>query len=80
MPGTGHTREDLTARQVKFWSVFSYYVVYDPDSDPIEIITVIHGARDVQQLLKQGCSSPNIALDVIVGTPHDCLMNWLRFP
>ena len=50
MPGTGHTREDLTARQVKFWSVFSYYVVYDPECNPIEIITVIHGARDVQQL------------------------------
>jgi antitoxin ParD1/3/4/toxin ParE1/3/4 len=52
MPGMGHTREDLTARRVKFWSVFSYYVVYDPECNPIEIITVIHGARDVQQLLK----------------------------
>ena len=25
-PGIGHTREDLTERPVKFWSVFSYLV------------------------------------------------------
>jgi toxin ParE1/3/4 len=50
-PGIGHTREDITARPVKFWSVFSYLVVYDPQTDPLEVIAVIHGARDVQQLL-----------------------------
>lgn len=31
-PGMGHTREDLTDRPVKFWSVYSYLVVYDPAS------------------------------------------------
>lgn len=28
-PGIGHTRPDLTDRQLKFWSVYSYLVVYD---------------------------------------------------
>jgi plasmid stabilization system protein ParE len=51
-PEIGHVRADLTNRAVKFWSVFSYLVVYDPASDPLTIITVVHGARDVEQLLK----------------------------
>ena len=52
MPGMGHSREDLTERPVKFWSVFSYLLVYDPSSDPLEIVAVIHGARNVEQILK----------------------------
>ncbi len=52
MPGMGHTREDLTARPVKFWSVYSYLVVYDPESSPLTVIAVLHGARDIEQILK----------------------------
>lgn len=52
-PGIGHAREDLTKRPLKFWSVFSYLVVYDPASDPVTIIAVLHGARDVAQILKK---------------------------
>ena len=29
-PDIGHAREDLTNRPLKFWSVYSYLVVYDP--------------------------------------------------
>lgn len=51
-PGIGHLREDLTDRPVKFWPVFSYYVVYDPEtSNPLEILSVVHGAREVARLL-----------------------------
>ena len=52
-PGIGHTREDLTNRPLKFWSVYSYLVVYDPASDPLTIIAVLHGARDVAQILRE---------------------------
>lgn len=52
-PGIGHTREDLTSRPVKFWSVYSYLVVYDPESRPVTILAVLHGARDVEHLLKR---------------------------
>ena len=52
MPEMGHTREDLTKRPVKFWSVFSYLVVYDPASRPLTVLAVLHGARDVGRLLK----------------------------
>ena len=51
MPELGHTREDLTARPVKFWSVHSYLIVYDPASAPPTIIAVLHGARDIERHL-----------------------------
>lgn len=51
-PGLGHVREDLTDRPLKFWSVWSYLVVYDPQSQPLTIHTVAHGARDVTALLE----------------------------
>jgi plasmid stabilization system protein ParE len=49
-PGIGHTREDLTDRPVKFWSVYSYLIVYDPESRPLTIVAFLHGARDVREL------------------------------
>ena len=51
-PGMGHTRADLTVRPVKFWSVYSYLVVYDPASAPLTVVAVLHGARDVENILK----------------------------
>jgi plasmid stabilization system protein ParE len=50
-PGAGHSREDLTDAPVKFWTVFSYLIAYDPAKRPIEIVRVMHGARDVPSLL-----------------------------
>jgi plasmid stabilization system protein ParE len=52
-PGIGHTREDLTDRPLKFWTVYSYLLVYDPLSRPLTIVAVLHGARDVERLLKR---------------------------
>ena len=51
-PGMGHTRADLTARPVKFWGVYSYLIVYDQASSPLTVVAVLHGARDVEDLLK----------------------------
>jgi len=52
-PGIGHVRQDLTDRPLKFWSVYSYLVVYDPDRDPLTIVAVLHGARNVAEILKE---------------------------
>ena len=52
-PGIGHVSEDLTSRPLKFWSVYSYLVVYDPTRDPLTIVAVLHNARDVAQILKE---------------------------
>jgi plasmid stabilization system protein ParE len=51
-PEMGHARADLTARPVRFWSVYSYLIVYDPASSPLTIVAVLHGARDVEHILK----------------------------
>lgn len=50
-PGIGHTREDLTARPVKFWPVYSYLIVYDPATNPIQILRVLHATRDIARTL-----------------------------
>jgi toxin ParE1/3/4 len=50
-PGIGHVREDLTEEPVKFWPVFSYLIVYDPEKRPVEIVRVLHGALDIPSLL-----------------------------
>jgi len=51
LPEAGHRREDLTEEPVKFWPVYSYLIIYDPARSPIEIVRVLHGARDVARLL-----------------------------
>lgn len=50
-PGVGHLRQDLTARPLKFWSIYSYLIVYDPLTQPIQIIRVLHGMSDVEDIL-----------------------------
>jgi antitoxin ParD1/3/4/toxin ParE1/3/4 len=51
-PQIGHAREDLTDRPVKFWRVFSYLIVYEPTSVPLTVVAVLHGARDLEDILK----------------------------
>jgi plasmid stabilization system protein ParE len=52
MPGIGHSREDLTEHPVKFWTVRSYLIIYNPKSFPLTIVAVLHGSREVEYLLK----------------------------
>lgn len=51
MPRQGHRRTDLTDKPVLFWPVGSYLIVYNAASQPIQIVRVLHGARDVPNLL-----------------------------
>jgi antitoxin ParD1/3/4/toxin ParE1/3/4 len=37
---------------VKFWPVYSYLIVYSPDTRPLEIVRVLHGARDIAPILE----------------------------
>jgi plasmid stabilization system protein ParE len=50
-PGAGHVREDLTSRAVKFLPVYSYLIAYDPKTKPVKIIRVLHGMRDIEEIL-----------------------------
>ena len=51
-PGSGHWRKDLTHEPVKFFSVYSYLIVYWPETKPLQVVAILHGQRDVERLLK----------------------------
>ena len=46
----GHKREDLTHKAVLFWPVGSYLIVYRAQPS-IEIVRVLHAARDLRKIL-----------------------------
>ena len=50
-PGKGHRRPDLTERNVLFFSVYQYMIVYRP-AKAVEIVAILHGKRDLGSLLK----------------------------
>lgn len=51
VPGQGHRREDLTRKDLLFFNVYSYMIVFRI-ADPIEIVRVLHGRRNLKRLLK----------------------------
>ena len=51
-PGAGHWRKNLTNQGVKFFPIYSYLIVYRPDTKPLQIVSVLHGRRDVEKILK----------------------------
>jgi plasmid stabilization system protein ParE len=48
-PGIGHRRRDLcTDTCVRFHTVRIWYlIVYEIDTEPLRIVRILHGARDV---------------------------------
>jgi plasmid stabilization system protein ParE len=50
-PLMGHQREDLTSRKVRFWNCYSYLIIYSAESEPISIVRVLSGYRDITSLL-----------------------------
>lgn len=50
-PQIGHSRPDFTDRPVRFWPVKSHYLIVYKDTNPIEIVRVLSGYRDIANLL-----------------------------
>ena len=69
MPGIGHLRQDLAAEPLRFYRVYNYLILYRPDSRPLAVVRVLHGARDIRALLG-GNSSQSFAScdDVATGS------------
>jgi plasmid stabilization system protein ParE len=44
-------RQDLTDKPVLFWSVYSYLIIDNPVTNPLEIVRVLHGAQDLPRVL-----------------------------
>ena len=53
-PVSGRLRRELTSRPLRFWPVRqfpNYIVVYDPAAKPLQIIRLLHGKRDLKDLI-----------------------------
>lgn len=53
LPSLGHRRRDLTTHDLKFHRVRKNYLSVYQDRDSIEIVRILHGARDVMRELNQ---------------------------
>lgn len=51
-PGAGATPGTLTGDHLRWWPVYGWLEIYDSTSDPIIILRVIHGARELERLLR----------------------------
>jgi plasmid stabilization system protein ParE len=54
-PLAGSIREYLTIRSVRFWVVqpySNYLLVYDPATKPVQILRIVHAARDLRSELR----------------------------
>jgi plasmid stabilization system protein ParE len=54
-PFAGRMRKDVTPLPLRFWVVHpysNYLIVYDPEKKPLQIIRILHGARDLPSVLK----------------------------
>jgi plasmid stabilization system protein ParE len=50
-PGAGHWRKNLTDQAVKFFPVYSYLIVYRSETRPLQVVSILHGRRDVEKIL-----------------------------
>ena len=53
-PSIGHLRRDLAHEPLRFWRVRKYLIIYRSQTKPIQVVRVLHGARDVQAMLGEG--------------------------
>lgn len=51
-PGAGHIRPDFAEeRPILFWRMRDYLILYKPGTNPVEILSIIRGGRDVPALI-----------------------------
>ena len=53
MPEMGHSRQDLAREPLRFWPVYSYLIIYRPEQRPLQVVRVLHGSRDVRNILEE---------------------------
>ena len=53
-PSMGTKRRDITTMLVRFWTVTkfpNYVIVYRPETVPLQVVAVLHGKRDLKEVL-----------------------------
>ena len=54
-PLIGTQRQDITPLAVRFWTVTkfpNYVIVYRPETVPLQVVAVLHGKRDLKEVLE----------------------------
>jgi len=60
-PFIEHKRRDITPLPALFWTVTkypNYIIVYRPQSKPLQVIAILHGNRDLKEILKGRLPDP----------------------
>ncbi len=53
-PDVGHAREDIAHDpDVRFWSVYSYLIVFVPATKPLAVVSILHGARGPRNIAER---------------------------
>jgi antitoxin ParD1/3/4 len=55
-PLMGTKRQDITPKPVRFWTVTkypNYVIVYRPGTAPLQVVAVLHGKRDLKEVLEK---------------------------
>jgi plasmid stabilization system protein ParE len=55
-PRMGTKRQDVTILPVRFWTITkfpNYVIVYRPETKPLQVVAVLHGKRDLQEVLEE---------------------------
>ncbi len=51
-PGAGHVRPNLAEdRPILFWPMRDYLILHKPQTNPLEILSIFRGRRDVPRLI-----------------------------
>lgn len=58
VPGMGHLRDDLADEPLRFFAVHRYLIVYRPETEPLQVVRVLHGMRDVRSILSTSPGKP----------------------
>lgn len=51
-PGIGRRRSNVKGRDFRVWGAFSYLIAYRKKDSRIEIVRVVHGARNLVRTLR----------------------------
>jgi plasmid stabilization system protein ParE len=55
-PRMGTRCRDVTNMPVRFWTVTkfpNYVIVYRPETAPLQVVAVLHGKRDLKEVLQE---------------------------
>jgi plasmid stabilization system protein ParE len=52
-PGIGHRRRDLTPRDVWFFPLERYLILYQITREVVHVVALTQGSRDIRELLKR---------------------------